>query len=122
MTDQISKERGEKRAEFLFSGDSVFAFGSFAFRCFYPGEGHTPDNLVVWFAKARVLYGGCLVKSTEAESLGNLADANPKAWPKSLEKVLNEFPDLRFVVPGHQSWANSGSIKHTLRLLKDFQK
>src|SRR5262245_36219704 len=30
------------------------------FQVFYPGPGHTVDNIVVWFPAARVLHGGCL--------------------------------------------------------------
>jgi metallo-beta-lactamase class B len=30
---------------------------------FYLGPGHAPDNIVIWFAAQRILFGGCLIKS-----------------------------------------------------------
>ena len=37
--------------------------GQHAFQTYYGGQGHTPDNIVIWFDKEKILYGGCLVKS-----------------------------------------------------------
>ena len=42
---------------------------------FFPGAGHTRDNLVVWLPEHRVLFGGCMVKSARGRTPGNLADA-----------------------------------------------
>ena len=30
---------------------------------FYPGPGHTEDNIVVYFRKRNLLFGGCLLKT-----------------------------------------------------------
>ena len=40
------------------------------------GEGHTKDNIVIWFDIEKILYCGCFVKSTESIELGNIVDAN----------------------------------------------
>jgi len=37
---------------------------------FYPGAGHTVDNLVVWVPESKVLFGGCAVRSPEFPGLG----------------------------------------------------
>src|ERR1700760_539533 len=79
-TDELSRKKHEKRAEFLIYKDTVFRVGQHSFQTFYGGQGHSPDNIVIWFDKEKILYGGCLVKSTEAEDLGNLSDANVKNW------------------------------------------
>ncbi len=34
---------------------------------FYPGAGHTQDNIVVWLPKAKILFGGCFVKSRHSK-------------------------------------------------------
>ncbi len=48
---------------------------------FYPGAGHTKDNVVVYFPKERILFGGCFIKDNKATGMGNIADADLAAWP-----------------------------------------
>jgi DMSO/TMAO reductase YedYZ molybdopterin-dependent catalytic subunit len=50
---------------------------------------------------AHLLYGGCLLKSTTAPSLGNLEDASLEHWPVALRKLREAFPDAQIQVPGH---------------------
>lgn len=114
----LCKERDEHQAAHYFTADTTFQFGQYQVQTFYPGEGHTSDNIVLWFPVQRILYGGCLVKSTEAKGLGNVADANVAAWAATIKTVLQRFPRPRFVIPGHHSWRNRKSLQHTLRLLK----
>jgi len=117
LTDEYSRRGGDHRAEFLFDRDTTFVVGGYSIQTFYPGEGHSHDNIVLWFGHDRVLYGGCLVKSVEAGGLGNLSDANVTAWPETMRALQRKYPQPAFVIPGHQSW-EAGSIGHTLRLLK----
>jgi metallo-beta-lactamase class B len=122
QTDEISKQRGEKRAEFLFSKDTVFTVGQYTFQTYFAGPGHTPDNIVVWFEKDKILYGGCLVKSTEAENLGYTGDANIKEWPATIQKIQMKFKNPKYIIPGHQDWKSGKSLEHTLILLKENKK
>ena len=115
-TDGLSKERGMKRAEFLVAKDTVFNVGGYSFKTLYPGPGHAPDNIVVWFEKERILYGGCLIKSAEDRDLGNLSDANVKEYAKSIKKVEQECKYPRFVITGHGDYSNTGSLEHTLKM------
>ncbi|TDW97039.1 subclass B1 metallo-beta-lactamase [Dinghuibacter silviterrae] len=108
-------------AENVFTKDTTFTVGNYSFSTFYPGAGHTTDNIVIWVPKARVLYGGCFVKSTEAPGLGNLADADPVAWPVSLQRLMKAFPDPDFVIPGHLGWTDKESLRHTARLLQAYK-
>jgi glyoxylase-like metal-dependent hydrolase (beta-lactamase superfamily II) len=116
LTDEYSRGSGKKRAEFLFDKDTSFTVGGYSFQTYFPGEGHTKDNIVLWFGKDRVLYGGCLVKSTAATDLGNTRDANIQAYPETIRRVQETFPDPAYVIPGHQSWADTASLRHTLQL------
>lgn len=120
-TKQLCIERNEEQAANVFTKDTTFTVGNYSFQAFYPGPGHTKDNIVVWFGKDKVLYGGCFVKSTEAKNLGNLNDADAKAWPASLRKVLKQFKP-NYVIPGHQGWENKRSLEHTLHLLEEHAK
>lgn len=118
QTRELCRQKGEPQAGHVFTKDTVFTIGRHSFRTFYPGEGHTKDNIVVWFEKEKVLYGGCFVKSTESQSLGNLADANTKVWPASVKKTMQAFPDPAYVIPGHLGWRDKGSLAWTLKLLE----
>ena len=122
QTDAISKQKGKKRAEFLMSKDTIFKLGKYSFEVIYPGEGHAPDNIVVWFEKEKVLYGGCLIKSVEADNLGNLADANMNVYAATLKKVEAKCKNPKFVIPGHQGWPDSKSLEHTLKLVAEKEK
>ena len=119
LTDSISKIKGEKRAEFLITDDTTFIVGQYTIETYYPGAGHTLDNIVVWFPQQKILYGGCLVKSTSSKSLGNVADADVKSWSGTIRNILNKFGEPEFIIPGHQSWNDNKSLEHTLRLLAE---
>jgi metallo-beta-lactamase class B len=118
QTAKLCKKHNEKQPEFTFAKDTVFTVGGYKIETLYPGKGHTKDNIVVWFAKDKILYGGCFIKSCESKGLGNLADADVKAWPKSIEKVMAKFPNPQFVIPGHQGWSDNNSLQYTLKLLR----
>jgi glyoxylase-like metal-dependent hydrolase (beta-lactamase superfamily II) len=118
-TDQLSQKSGYERAEFLLEKDTTFKIGQYKFQTFYPGEGHAPDNIVVWFPKEKILYGGCFIKSTEADGIGNLSDANINEWANSIGKVQKKFKNPKFVIPGHDGWASTESLNHTLKLIKE---
>src|SRR5882724_4480902 len=57
-TDDLCRIKNAKRGEYLMYQDTVFAVGGHKFQVFYPGQGHSPDNIVIWFDKEKILYGG----------------------------------------------------------------
>jgi metallo-beta-lactamase class B len=116
QTDDLSKQHGMKRAEFLITNDTTFTIGQYSFKTYYPGQGHAPDNIVVWFEKEKVLYGGCLIKSVEDSTLGNLGDANLKTYAGTLKNVQKKFKDPSYIIPGHNSWKSTKSLKHTMKM------
>lgn len=120
-TDEISKVKGEKRAEFLMEKDTVFSVGQYKFQTYYGGQGHTADNIVIWFDKEKILYGGCLVKSVEAKDLGNLEEANVSEWPATIKNIQARFKNSKFIIPGHQSWTSNKSLDHTLKLINEYK-
>jgi glyoxylase-like metal-dependent hydrolase (beta-lactamase superfamily II) len=82
------------------------------------GEGHSRDNIVIWFPDLKILFGGCLVKSVESQGLGNTADANLREWGPSVRRVMKKYPKAKYVIPGHFGWKSRNGLKHTLKLLK----
>jgi metallo-beta-lactamase class B len=122
QTDELSKAHGEKRAGTLIDKDTVFTIGQHIFQTYYGGPGHTADNIVIWFDRDKILYGGCLVKSSEASDLGNLADANVKEWASTIRNIQQKFKKPNYIIPGHQDWSSKESLTHTLELVKQYQE
>ncbi|RYD70880.1 MAG: subclass B1 metallo-beta-lactamase, partial [Sphingobacteriales bacterium] len=121
QTDELSKVNHDPRAQYLIYRDTTFHIGQYTFETFYPGKGHSPDNIVIWFGKEKILYGGCFIKSTETNSLGNLADADTDEWIISAKKVKAKFNKPEYI-PGHQSWEDKNSLRHTLKLLEQAKR
>ena len=121
-TDEMSKLRNEKRAEFLIYNDSLFTMGQYTFLTYYGGQGHSPDNIVIWFDKEKILYGGCLVKSMEAEDLGNLSDANVSEWAATIKNIQHKFKNPNYIIPGHLDWHSKKSLTHTLNLIQKHEE
>ena len=84
---------------------------------FYPGPGHSLDNVVVYFPQKKILFGGCMIKSLESRGLGNLGDAVLDEWPKSTKKILDKYKNCDIVIPGHGNWGDLSLVHHTLKLL-----
>jgi metallo-beta-lactamase class B len=122
QTDELSKKRGMKRAEFLIDKDTVFTIGQYSFQTFYPGRGHAPDNIVIWFEKEKILYGGCLVKSVEDNNLGNLSDASVKDYPTTIKNVQKKCKKTKHVITGHNDWTSTESLNHTLRMAEQLKQ
>ncbi|MEP7263696.1 MAG: BlaB/IND/MUS family subclass B1 metallo-beta-lactamase [Bacteroidota bacterium] len=119
QTDEISKASNKKRAEFLILNDTLYTIGGYSFQTYYGGAGHAPDNIVIWFDKDKILYGGCLIKSVEANDLGNLGDADVHQWPATIKNIQKKFVKPEYIIPGHGDWTSKKSIAHTLHLLKE---
>lgn len=122
LTDELSKKNNKKRAEHLIVKDTVYSVGQYRFQTYYPGEGHSPDNIVIWFPKEKILYGSCLIKSTEAADLGNLGDANINTYAATIEKVQQHCPAPAYIIPGHQDWTDKRSLQHTWEMAKQLKK
>ena len=118
LTDELSKKNNMKRAEHLIGKDTLFNVGQHTFEVYYPGPGHTEDNIVIWFENERILYGGCLIKGADAENLGYLGDANLTAYHSTLENVQRRFPDPRYIIISHSDWNDINSLKHSIRMAK----
>jgi metallo-beta-lactamase class B len=119
QTLDLCKEQNEKQAEFYFNKDTTFTIGNHTFQTYYAGEGHTRDNIVIWCNDKKILYGGCLVKSTENNDLGNIADANLNEWSATIKNVMKKYPKPEYVIPGHFGWTSNKGLQHTLKLLKN---
>jgi metallo-beta-lactamase class B len=116
-TADWGERQGWARPDSLLSTEQVISIGSRTVTTWFPGAGHSPDNLVVWLPDEKILHGGCLVKSEESQSIGNLGDAVVDEWPATIRKVQARFPDAAIVIPGHGSIGGIGALTRTLELL-----
>lgn len=116
-TLRLCRERGEQMAGYTLNADTTFDFGNHMVQTYYPGKGHTADNIVVWFPGDHVLYGGCLVKSITSGDLGNLADAFVGDWERSIRNVQQKCKAIAYVIPGHGTWKSKNALDHTLLLI-----
>lgn len=121
-TVQLCKERKEQIPEYSILADTTFNLGNHTLQTYYPGKGHSSDNIVIWFPDANVLYGGCFIKSMESADLGNLSDANTKEWAGSIKNLKAKFKNIAYVIPGHGSWKSRQAVDHTLALVKAYNK
>ena len=120
LTDELSKKNNKKRAEILMTKDTVFNVGQYFFETYYPGQGHTTDNIVIWFKKEKILYGGCLIKGVDNKDLGYLGDANVTAYASTLKKVQKKYRNPKFIIISHSDWNNINSLKHSLMMSNIF--
>ena len=105
-----------------FSGEKTIYCGDLKVELFYPGAGHTDDNIVVWIPNEKVLFAGCLVRPLDATDLGNVSEADLKAYPETLKKIQDRYKDVEIVVPGHGAPEGRILITHTADLVKKQKK
>jgi len=110
----LALEKREQSSEEISSNSFTLVNG--LVDVFYPGAGHTQDNIVIWLPKEKILFGGCFVKSLNSKNLGYTGNASILDWPKSIQNVLNKYPNIEIVVPGHGNVGDMSLLKHTKQL------
>jgi hypothetical protein len=90
--------------------------GNKPIKCYYLGAAHSLDNIVVWIPSEKLLFPGCMVKSLNAKDLGNTADGDLTAYPKTIDALIRKFPMARIVVPGHGQYGGLELLTHTKEL------
>jgi metallo-beta-lactamase class B len=83
----------------------------------YFGQGHTKDNVVGYFPNEKILFGGCLIKELEATK-GYLGDANVGEWSSTVQKVKQQYPNVKIVIPGHGEIGSKELLDYTIKLFK----
>jgi glyoxylase-like metal-dependent hydrolase (beta-lactamase superfamily II) len=85
---------------------------------YYPGPTHAPDNVVVYFDRKKILFGGCMIIGWD--SVGNTSDADLENWSISVRK-LNRF-DFDILVPGHGDRYDPALLEHTIDLIMQYHE
>lgn len=120
-TIQLAKANDYTLPQKGFTDSLQIKLGNQAVWVRYFGEGHTKDNVVGYFAKDQVLFGGCLIKELGATK-GYLGDANVKSWSNTVSNIKQRLPNVQTVVPGHGAIGNQSLLDYTIQLFKSEQK
>jgi metallo-beta-lactamase class B len=121
MTEQTNGllNKLQQKYEYIKLNGEVLRFDQVSLNVKYFGSAHSPDNIVVYDERDKLLFGGCLIKSIDSRSIGNKSDANIKNWPIVLGKIKNEYSKFKIVIPGHGNHGGMELLDHTLKLLKE---
>lgn len=119
MTIDIAKEKGLPQPSHGFHDSISFKVGNESIFCYYLGAAHSLDNIIVWIPSEKIIFTGCMVKNISAVLLGNTVDGDLTAWPVTLNRILQKFPDVNIVIPGHGDAGGLELINHTLELIKN---
>lgn len=115
LTNSLLKKAGKAEATNSFNYDDFWLVKD-QIEVFYPGAGHSQDNVVVWLPSQKILFGGCLIRANETSSLGNKSDAVIKAWSKSAENLQAKYGNASLVIPGHGNVGDVSLLEHTRKL------
>jgi glyoxylase-like metal-dependent hydrolase (beta-lactamase superfamily II) len=115
LTNEILKKEGKELAKNSLEGTEFFLANGLI-EVFYPGGGHTIDNIVVWLPKSKILFGGCFVRSLDSKNLGYTGEAYIDKWSDSVDKVLLRYPSATLVVPGHGKIGDVQLLIHTKKM------
>jgi metallo-beta-lactamase class B len=117
MTIKIAKSKKLSVPAHGFKDSLQIPLGDKTIECYYLGPAHSLDNIVVWIPSERILFAGCMVKSLDSKNLGNIADGDLAAYPKTIDKVIKKFLDVKIVIPGHGNIGAVDLLLHTEALL-----
>lgn len=117
-TNALLKEQKKPQAKETFDKELKIDLEGYQFECLFAGGGHSVDNIVVWFPKEKILFGGCLIKDKDATNLGNTDDAAPlPEWKTTIETLEKRFKDVKLVIPGHGDSSTEKGFEKTKELL-----
>lgn len=119
LTNDFLVKEGKPVATNVFDSSKITMLGGLV-EIFYPGPGHTKDNVVVWLPEKKILFGGCLVRSLEWDELGFTGDALVNDWSSSIRKIQSEYDNIQTVVPGHGQVGSKAILSHTIAVLEKY--
>lgn len=121
MTIDMASQKELPMPEKGFKDSLVFDFQHEKVYCYYLGGAHSTDNIVVYLPTEDILFGGCAVKDIKSKNLGNLTDADVKAWPDTMKEMIRKFFGVKIIVPGHGRIGDYKLVEHTLKLLEEYK-
>ncbi len=121
LTIEKCKEKGLPVPSISFKDSFLVNFNGMKIDCRYFGGGHTADNIIVWLPEQKILFGGCLVRSLNSQSLGNLSDAVIPEWDKTVMRLIDQYINVKIVIPGHGNFGGKELLFHTVDLVEKYK-
>ncbi|HAN17651.1 MAG: hypothetical protein A2X13_03395 [Bacteroidetes bacterium GWC2_33_15] len=75
----------------------------------FPGNGHTNDNIIVWFPKHNAIHTGDLIFNGSVPYVIASHGATVKGWISIVDKLYTG--KFKYVIPGHGSITNNEAFK-----------
>ncbi len=117
-TIDIAKEKNYPLPQNAFDNFMELKVGNKNVYAEFLGEGHTADNIIGYFPAENILFGGCLVKSVDADK-GNLEEANEQEWSETIMRLKQKYPDIRYIIPGHGKPGGVELLDYTMVLFQN---
>lgn len=119
LTNQLLASKGLEQAKESFSDSLKLSVGNTDIELYYLGGGHSTDNIVAWIPSQKILFGGCMIKDMNAESIGNISDAAPlDEWLQTIKRIDEKFDDVKYIIPGHGKYGGKELLKHTKEIIE----
>lgn len=118
LTIAKCKEIGLPIPSKSFTDSLTIDFNGEQIDCNFFGSGHSFDNITVWISNKKILFGGCLIRSIDSKTLGNLSDSVLSDWDKTIEKIIKKYSETEVVIPGHGHIGGKDLLTHTIELIK----
>lgn len=118
LTRELAQSKNLPVPDKGFTDSLNLQVGTLTATAYFLGAAHSMDNIVVWIPSEKILFGGCMVKALSSTTMGYTTDGDMNAWPITIGRVKEKFPDAQVVVPGHGNWGGKELLDHTLDLLK----
>ena len=124
LTNQLAPENGFEPARhtFTFADDGWALRGADAFvglAIYFPGGGHTRDNIAVGLPARGIAFGGCLIKGSDASTLGNLTDADVANYANAARRFGQAYPTATTIVMSHSAPEGRAAIARTIELAEE---
>lgn len=117
LTIELAKEDSVELPLFGFYTKKTFLIGDHEVVAQFFGAGHSPDNIIAYYEKDQALFGGCLIKALGVNE-GNLLDAKPAEWSETVNKIKENYPKLKYVIPGHGKVGTTDLLDYTIKMFK----
>lgn len=96
---------------------TVIRAGRIRLELFFPGPGFSPDNMVAWVPKYKVLFGGELILAQPATALIPADPTARKHWAATLRTLAGRYPRARVIIPAHGPVGDLALLERTRQQL-----
>nr|WP_320000018.1 subclass B1 metallo-beta-lactamase, long type [uncultured Draconibacterium sp.] len=117
LTRQIAKDKGLPVPQIGFDPKTEIQVGSDKVICYFLGEAHTTDGIVVWIPSEQILFGGNEIRNYNGW-VGNIGDASLDKWSETATRVKKEYGTAKIVIPGHGRYGGIELVDYTIALYK----